>query len=334
MTFAHIIGTGSALPQRILDNAELEMIVETSDEWITRRTGIKERRIAMSDKNESTTDLGALAARRALEMANVSANEIDTIITGTVSADRVFPSAACMIQRELGAENAAAFDVSAGCSGFIYALEMANNSIKAGMSKTVLAIGAERLSSLVNWQDRGTCVLLGDGAGAVVLRASDVHGGILSTHIKSDGRLWDLLYSEKGNQPPPESLNGLATTPFHLRMEGNRLFKQAVPSMAHIAELAMQKNGMTREDIHLVIPHQANIRILQAVAEKLKISMDKFFTNLDKYGNTSSASIPIAMDEAFRSGLMKEGDHVLLVSFGAGLTWGATLLRWSMSPGQ
>ena len=229
-----------------------------------------------------------------------------------------------MIQRELGAENAAAFDVSAGCSGFVYALEMANNSIKAGMSKTVLVIGAERLSSLVNWQDRGTCVLLGDGAGAVVLRGSDAHGGILSTHIKSDGRLWDLLYSEPGNQPPPESLNGLVTTPFHLRMEGNRLFKQAVPSMAHIAELALQKNGMTREDIHLVIPHQANIRILQAVAEKLKISMDKFFTNLEKYGNTSSASIPIAMDEAFRGGLMKEGDHVLLVSFGAGLTWGAT----------
>jgi 3-oxoacyl-[acyl-carrier-protein] synthase-3 len=334
MTFAHITGTGSALPQRILDNAGLELIVDTTDEWITRRTGIKERRIAMSDNNESTTDLGALAARRALEMANVPASEIDTIITGTVSADRIFPSAACMIQRELGAENAAAFDVSAGCSGFIYALEMANNSIKAGTSKTVLVIGAERLSSLVNWQDRGTCVLLGDGAGAVVLRASDVRGGILSTHIKSDGRLWDLLYSEKGNQPPPESLNGLATTPFHLCMEGNRLFKQAVPSMAHIAEFALQKNGMTREDVHLVIPHQANIRILQAVAEKLKIPMDKFFTNLDKYGNTSSASIPIAMDEAFRSGRINEGNHVLLVSFGAGLTWGATLLRWSMSPGQ
>ncbi|MBI5061974.1 MAG: ketoacyl-ACP synthase III [Desulfatitalea sp.] len=332
MTFAHIRGTGSALPQRILDNAGLERIVDTTDEWITRRTGIKERRIAMSDNNESTTDLGSLAARRALEMAKVSPNEIETIITATVSADRIFPSAACMIQRELGAENAAAYDVSAGCSGFVYALEIANNSIKAGMCKTVLVIGAERLSSLVNWQDRGTCVLLGDGAGAVVLSASEEGGGILSTHIKSDGRLWDLLYSEKGNQPPPESLKGLATTPFHLRMEGNRLFKQAVPSMAHIAELALQKNGMTRDDIQLVIPHQANIRILQAVAEKLKISMDKFFTNLDKYGNTSSASIPIAMDEAFRSGRIKEGDHVLLVSFGAGLTWGATLLRWSMSP--
>lgn len=330
MPFAHITGTGSAVPERILDNAGLELIVDTTDEWITRRTGIKERRIARIDNNESTAALATLAARRAMDMADIAPDAIDMIITATVTPDRIFPSAACMIQRELGADNAAAYDISAGCSGFVYALEMANNSIKAGMSKNMLVIGAERLSSVVNWKDRGTCVLLGDGAGAVVLRASEEPGGILSTHIKSDGRLWDLLYCETGNEPPPENLQGLANIPFHLKMEGNRLFKQAVPSMANIAELALKKNGMTRDDIQLVIPHQANLRILQAVAERLKIPMEKFYTNLDKYGNTSSASIPLAMDEALRAGRMKPGDHVLLVSFGAGLTWGATILRWTL----
>ncbi len=329
MPYAHILGTGSALPQRVLTNQDLEKIVDTSDEWITRRTGIKERRIARKAAKESTTDLGTMAARAALEMADTSPDQIDAIIVATVTADHLFPSAACMIQKELEANNASAYDLSAGCSGFIYGLETANNSIRLNMANTVLVIGAERLSSVVNWKDRGTCVLLGDGAGAVVLQAKTLKGGILSTHTKSDGRFWDLLHSEEGNEYLPESLKDTALKPYILTMEGNRLFKQAVGSMAGIAEQALAQNNLTLDDIQMVIPHQANLRIIQAVAEKLKMPMEKFYTNLDKYGNTSSASIPIALDEAHRNGLLSPGDHVLFVSFGAGLTWGASVLQWT-----
>jgi 3-oxoacyl-[acyl-carrier-protein] synthase-3 len=326
---AHIIGTGAAVPQRILFNKDLEKIVDTSDEWITRRTGIKERRIASKNADESTTDMGTAASRRALEMAGLSVDEVDTIMVATVTADHLFPSAACMIQKELEANNAAAFDISAGCSGFIYALDQANNSIRLGQSKNVLVVGAERLSSVVNWKDRSTCVLLGDGAGAVVLQGRDNAGGILSTHIKSDGRSWDLLHSLEGNDYLPETLHDTATKPYILTMEGNRLFKQAVGSMANIAEQALEQNGLTRNDVDLVVPHQANLRILQAVAEKLSMPMEKFFTNLHKYGNTSSGSIPLALDEAHRNGCIKNGDHILLISFGAGLTWGAAVMRWT-----
>lgn len=329
MPFAHIMGTGSAVPEFILDNQGLEKIVDTSDEWITRRTGIKQRRVAKLENGETTASLGTRAARGALAMANLQPDQLDTIITATVTADRIFPSAACMIQKELEAFNAAAYDVSAGCSGFVYALEIANNSIKAGAARNILIIGAERLSALLNWTDRGTCVLLGDGAGAVVVSSRNEAGGILSTHIKSDGRFWDLLYAEDGSFPLPESLAGAYNMPFHLKMEGNRLFKQAVPCMSHIAEQALAQTGLTRDDIRIVIPHQANLRIIQAVSERLKIPMERFFTNVDKYGNTSSASIPIAMDEANRQGCLHKGDHVLLVSFGAGLTWGATVVQWS-----
>lgn len=329
MRNAHIIGTGSAVPQRILANEDLEKIVDTSDEWITRRTGIKERRISSKNANESTTDLGTRAARKAMEMADVSPDQIDTIVVATVTADHLFPSAACMIQKELEANNAAAYDVSAGCSGFIYALEAANNSIRLKKSKTVLVVGAERLSSVVNWKDRSTCVLLGDGAGAVILRARDENGGILSTHIRSDGRFWDLLHSQDGNDFLPETLCDTAIRPYILTMEGNRLFKQAVGSMANIAELALEQNELERDDIQLVVPHQANLRILQAVADRLRMPMDKFFTNLHKYGNTSSGSIPLALDEAHRNGRIRKGDNILLVSFGAGLTWGAAILRWT-----
>lgn len=330
MPNSHIIGTGSVVPQNILSNADLAKIVDTSDEWITRRTGIKERRISNKNTNESTTDLGTRAAQAAMEMAGVTPDQIDTIMVGTVTADHLFPSAACMIQKQLGANNAAAFDISAGCSGFIYGLEAANNSIRTGQSKTVLVVGTERLSSVVNWKDRGTCVLLGDGAGAVVLRGREEDGGILSTHIKSDGQFWDLLHSEEGNDFLPESLNNTAVRPYTLAMEGNRLFKQAVGSMANIAEQALAQNGIDREEIQLVVPHQANLRILQAVADKLKLPIEKFFTNLNKYGNTSSASIPLALDEAYRTGRISIGDNVLMVSFGAGLTWGATVIRWTV----
>jgi 3-oxoacyl-[acyl-carrier-protein] synthase III len=329
MPYAHIVGTGSSLPQRVLTNEDLEKIVDTSDEWITRRTGIKERRISRKEIDESTTDLGTRAAKAAMEMADVSPDQVDAIVVATVTADHLFPSAACMIQQELEANNAAAYDLSAGCSGFIFGLETANNSIRQGTADTVLVVGAERLSSIINWQDRGTCVLLGDGAGAVVLRKTEAKGGVLSTHTKSDGRFGDLLCSKEGNDYLPETLQDVSLRPYHLTMEGNRLFKQAVSSMASITERALAQNGLTRHDIQMVVPHQANLRILQAVAEKIGMPMDKFFTNLDKYGNTSAASIPIALDEAHRRGLISVDDHVLLVSFGAGLTWGASILRWT-----
>ena len=329
MHYPHIIGIGSAAPNRILTNRDMEKIVDTTDEWITRRTGIKERRIAHEGQNETTTALGARAAQTALQMAAVTADQVDTIVVATVTADHHFPSAGCMIQKELEAVNAAAYDISAGCSGFIYGLELASNSIRAGASKIALVIGVERLSSVTNWKDRGTCVLLGDGAGAVVLRADESKGGILSTHIKSDGRFWDLLYTIEGNDYLPEMLRGTTQKCYHMKMEGNRLFKQAVSCMANFAEMALERNQLEREQVHLVIPHQANLRIIQAVAEKIQIPMEKVFTNLQKYGNTSSASIPIAMDEAYRIGRINRDDHVLLISFGAGLTWGSALLQWN-----
>jgi 3-oxoacyl-[acyl-carrier-protein] synthase-3 len=330
MYHAHITGTGSSLPERILYNKDLEAIVDTSDEWIIRRSGISERRISSIHADETTTDLGTRAARTAMQMADVSASQLDTIIVASVTGDRHCPATACLIQKELAAENAAAYDLSAGCSGFIYALDAANNAIRAGVAENILVIGVERLSSIVNWKDRSTCVLLGDGAGAVVLTRKETPGGIMSTHIKSDGNYWDLLYSEAGNSYLPETLADVDLKPYYLKMEGNRLFKQAVSSMARMADHALECNGLRREDVHLLIPHQANIRILTAVAERLQIPMDKVFTNLHKYGNTSSASIPIAIDEAHRNGKIPSGSNVLLISFGAGLTWGAALLEWSL----
>ncbi|MCP4748511.1 MAG: ketoacyl-ACP synthase III [Desulfobacteraceae bacterium] len=329
MIKGHIIGTGSALPERILSNQDLEQIIETSDEWIIRRSGIKERRIAKNNGTETTTGLATQAALKALKTANVSPDQIDLIVVATVTGDRLIPSTACLIQKELNANNAAAYDISAGCSGFLYALDIANNSIKTGSSKTVLVIGAERLSSIVNWQDRSTCVLLGDGAGAILLKGGQSTEGILSTHIKSNGHLWDLLYSEDGNKFLPDILHDMELKPFHIKMEGNRLFKKAVSSMARIAKQALANNNLKGEDINWVIPHQANLRIIQAVSEKLEIPMDKFYTNLHKYGNTSAASIPIALDEAYRNGRISKGDRILLVSFGAGLTWGSSLIRWT-----
>ncbi len=323
-----IIGTGSAIPERILTNNDLEGIVDTSDEWITRRSGIKERRISSINRNEGTTALACRAASNALDMAGLDPKELDAIIVGTVTADRHFPSAGCMVQETLAAKNATAFDISAGCSGFIYALSNATDAIKCGRYKNALVIGVERLSSIVNWQDRGTCVLLADGAGAVVLSASTEEGGVISTHIKSDGRYWDLLYSEYGNTYRPKILEDIDLKPIHLKMEGNKLFKRAIACMASITKESLQEASMTSEDIGIVIPHQANIRIIEGLAKNLKISMDKVFVNIHKYGNTSSGTIPIALDEANRQGLIKTGTNVLLVSFGAGLTWGAGILRW------
>lgn len=330
MPKSRIIGTGSFVPQRILSNNELELIVETNDEWITRRTGIKERRIASKGKRESTTDLATQAAENALRMAGIAAEDLDMIVVGTVTPDRQFPSTGCMLQTAIGASRAAAFDVSAGCSGFLYALTMADNAIRAHTSRCALVVGAERLSSIVNWQDRSTCVLLGDGAGAVVLTNSANGSGVLSTHLRSDGAFWDLLYASYESCYLPESLACIDLKPFQLKMEGNRLFKRAVNCLSTIAEKALAENGLSSSDINLMIPHQANMRIILAMAQAIGIPMEKVYTNLDRYGNTSSASIPIALDEANRAGLIKNGDLLLLVSFGAGLTWGASIMRWGI----
>ena len=330
MPRGRIVGTGSAAPKRILSNAELEEIVDTNNEWIVRRSGIEERRISSKDLDETTTDLATRASRSALDMAGILPDKLDMIVTGTVTPDRQFPSAACMVQEALNASNAAAFDVSAGCSGFLYALSAANNAIQCGTCKTALVMGVERLSTIVNWEDRGTCVLLGDGAGAVVLTAENGDNGILSTHLKSDGRLGDLLYSSEGNLKLPGILSCVDQKSFHLRMEGNRLFKRAINCLTAIAREALDYNDMSQADVDHMIPHQANLRIIQATAKNLKIPMDKVYTNIHKYGNTSSASIPLAMDEANREGRLASGDNVLLVSFGAGLTWGSSLLKWAL----
>jgi 3-oxoacyl-[acyl-carrier-protein] synthase-3 len=331
MSKARIIGTGSSTPKRILSNKDLESFVDTTDEWITRRTGIKERHISSTKGQESTADLATQASLKALEMAGSSPEDMDMIVVGTVTPDRQFPSAACMVQEALDADRAAAFDVSAGCSGFLYALTTVDNAIRSGTCKNALVIGAERLSSIVNWEDRSTCVLLADGAGAVVVTSAEDGGGILTSQLRSDGKFWDLLYSSYGNNNhTPEILGSLDIKPFFLKMEGNRLFKKAISCMTSITTDALKMGGLSSKDIDLVIPHQANIRIIQGLAKSLGISMERVYTNIERYGNTSSATIPIALDEANREGRLKSGDNVLLVSFGAGLTWGASLLQWAL----
>ncbi|MCF8062996.1 MAG: ketoacyl-ACP synthase III [Deltaproteobacteria bacterium] len=329
-TYSHIIGTGSAAPERVVTNRDLEQIVDTSDDWIVRRTGIRERRISSLERPENTAEMATKAAREALEAAGMEPDELDMIVVGTVTPDRQFPATGCMVQTALGAGRAAAFDISAGCSGFLYALNTVHNAVRCGAAGKALVIGVERLSSVLNWEDRGTCVLLGDGAGAVVVSAGSDNGGILSTHIRSDGQFWDLLYAYYGENHIPDSLDHLDAKPFKLRMEGNRLFKRAIGCLTEIAVEALEHNGMTSRDIKLVVPHQANIRIIQGMIRNLGIPMEQVYTNVDRFGNTSSASIPIALNEARREGLLTPGDHVLLVSFGAGLTWASAVIRWSM----
>lgn len=327
MLRARITGTGSAVPENVLTNHDLEKLVDTNDEWITTRTGIKERRIAASGQYTSTFALQA--ARNALSMAKVAPEELDLIILGTVTPDFPFPATACIVQHELGAKKAAAFDLSAACSGFIYGLNMAEAQIRSGMAKKVLVLGAEVLSRVVDFSDRNTCILFGDGAGAVVLEASDGEQGILSTHIFTNGSHWGLLY-----QPGPGSRNP-ASVPatiddrlYFLRMEGNEVFKHAVRAMGDAAVAALEANQMTAEDLALLIPHQANRRIIEATGKRIGLSDDKVFVNLHKYGNTSSASIPIALDEANREGRLKPHDLVLLDAFGGGFTYGSALIRW------
>jgi 3-oxoacyl-[acyl-carrier-protein] synthase-3 len=327
MLRARITGTGSALPDRILTNADLERMVDTSDEWITSRTGIKQRRIAAD--GEYTSTFAVRASRRALEMAGVQPDDLDLIILGTVTPDFPFPSTACILQHELGATKAAVFDISAACSGFIYALSIAEKYIRSGAAKKALVIGAEVLSRIVDWSDRNTCILFGDGSGAAVVEACEGDTGVLSTHIFSNGSFWETLYQPGcGNRNPASDKRTIDERLFYIRMEGNDVFKHAVRAMEEAAFAALSGNAMSPADISLFIPHQANRRIIDATGKRLGLADDKIFINLHNYGNTSSASIPIALDEANRSGRLKSGDIVLLDSFGGGFTYGSAMLRW------
>ena len=322
-----ILGTGAAVPKKVLTNQDLESMVDTSDEWIATRTGIKTRYIA--EDGETTSTLATEAARRSLEMAGVKPEEVDMIVVGTTSPDMVMPNTGALVQKNLGACNAFAFDVYAACSGFLYALTIADKFIKENPEKKILAIGSELLSSITDWEDRNTCVLFGDAAGAVLVSGgNDGKRGILSTHLHSDGCLWELLYIPGGGCVYPPSAEMAEKRDYCIRMHGNEVYKHAVRSLTDVAQEALVANQVNPEDVDLFIPHQANIRIMKKVAEKLKILPDRVYINIERYGNTSSASIPVALDEANRSGRLKQGDLLLLDAFGGGFTWGAVLIRW------
>ncbi len=321
-----IIGTGSYVPEKILTNTELEKLVETSDEWIVSRTGIKERRIAAV--GEQTSDMCVSAALRAMEQAEITAEDIDMIIVATVTPDTFFPATACWVQKKLGAKNAACFDLSAACSGFLYGIEVAQQFICNHTYETILVIGADKLSSCVDWTDRNTCVLFGDGAGAAILQSREGTHGILSTDMGSDGNYSDILIMPGGGSACPVTLENIDAHLNTIKMNGKETYKQAVTAMLRAATTALDEAGITTDQIACVIPHQANIRIIEAIAERMKVSMDRFFVNLDKYGNTSAAAVAIALDEANRSGRIKEGDYVLLVVFGGGLTWASSVIQW------
>ncbi|MBI3622304.1 MAG: ketoacyl-ACP synthase III [Nitrospirae bacterium] len=323
---ARVTGTGAYLPERRLTNQELERTVETSDRWIVERTGIRERRIAAPE--EATSDLAAAAGRQALEAAGVPASSVDLIIVATATPDMLFPSTACLVQERLGAKQAFAFDLSAACTGFLYALAVADQYIRAGTYRTVLVIGAEVLSRMVDWTDRTTCILFGDGAGAAVLQADRGRHGILSTHLHSDGALWDLIHIPGGGSRRPPSAETLADRMNFVKMKGSETFRVAVRALEEVAREALAANNLSTDQLALIVPHQANLRILQAVAERLAVPAEKVMINVDRYGNTSAASIPIALDEAVRGGRVKTDDLLLLEAFGAGLTWGAAVVRW------
>jgi 3-oxoacyl-[acyl-carrier-protein] synthase-3 len=326
MARARIVGTGSYVPEKVLTNQDLEAMVDTNDEWIVSRTGIKERRI--TSNGQASSSLATFAAENALEMAGISPEELDLIVVGTVTPDMPFPSVACILQDNLGAKKAAAFDVSAGCTGFIYALSIADNFIKSGSFEKILVVGAENLSKITDYQDRGTCVLLGDGSGAVVLVREEGEKGILSTHLHSDGSYGNLLYQPGGGSAVIPTYESIDKRLHFLKMDGNKLFKIAVKSLEDAVLETLAYNNIDDSELDLLIPHQANLRIIQAIAKRLNMPEEKVFVNIQKYGNTSSASIPIALDEANRGGVIKDDNLLLFNAFGAGLTWGAALVRW------
>ncbi len=321
-----IIGTGSYLPERVLGNAELEKMVETSDAWITSRTGIKERRIAAPD--EHTSDLAAKAALAAMENAGITADEIDLIIVATVTPDMFFPATACFVQTKIGAKRAACFDVSAACSGFLYALEIAQQFITSQTYNTVLVIGAEKLSSIVDWTDRNTCVLFGDGAGAAILRHRGGSHGVITTYMGSDGNFAEILNIPGGASRFPVTEGNIDQRLNTIKMNGKETYKQAVTAMLRAANHALDSAGLKPEDLACIIPHQANMRIIEALAERMSLPMERFMINLDRFGNTSAAAVAIALDEANRTGRMKTGEYILLVVFGGGLTWASSVIQW------
>lgn len=328
---SRIVGTGSYLPKKVVSNVDLEAVVDTTDDWISSRTGILKRRIAVS---ESAVDVASKAAERALKASKISAKDIDLIVTGTVTPDMAFPSTSCMVQARLGLRpGIPALDVSAACSGFLYALDLADKYIRLKEAKNVLVIGVDLFSRVVDWTDRSTCVLFGDGAGAAVLKAGRTKSGILSTHLHSDGRHGELLYAPMEIQDNPfltkkDKNSSKANETPTLKMRGNEIFKIAVRSMNAAIKEVLDHNRLKSEDIALLVPHQANTRIIKAMKERLHLSDDKIFVNIAKYGNTSAASIPIALDEALKQGRIKRGDIVVMAAFGGGLTWGSSAVRW------
>ncbi|MBU3665103.1 MAG: ketoacyl-ACP synthase III [Chthoniobacterales bacterium] len=322
-----ITGTGKYVPEKVLTNADLQKIVDTSDEWITERTGIKERRIAAD--NEATSDLAVHAARAALENAGVAAADLDLIIVATFTPDMFFPSTACFVQKALGASKATCFDVSAACSGFLYCLDIARNYIATGAAENILVIGADKVSGVIDWSDRNTCVLFGDGAGAAVLQPAKEGGGeILSVYSGSNGSLDEILNVPAGGSRLPLTAANVDSRLNTMKMAGREVYRHAVTTMMSAAKEAIGRAGLTVDDIECFIPHQANLRIIETIADKLHVPMERFFVNLTEYGNTSAAAVAIALDEAQRSGRIKHGDHILMVVFGGGLTWASAVVRW------
>src|SRR2546425_1972182 len=321
-----IIGTGSYVPDNRLTNADLSRMVDTSDEWITTRTGIKERRIAAKD--ELTSDMATKAALQALEQAKVKPQDVDLILVATATPDMLFPATACFVQRKLGAKNAACLDVSAACAGFLFGIEIAQQFITSGTYDTALVIGADKLTSITNWTDRNTCELFGDGAGAAVLGHRGSAHGVISTNMGSDGEYTDILFMPGGGSKTPITPENAHLHLQTIHMSGKEVYKQAVTAMLAAARKAIDQAGLTVADIACVIPHQANLRIIEAIGERLGIPREKVFVNVDRYGNTSAAAVAIALDEANRSGRIKRGDYVLMVVFGGGLTWASTILEW------
>ncbi len=324
---AGILGIGMSVPDRVLTNEELERLVDTTDEWIFTRTGIRERRICGPD--DTSASLGAAAAIKALESAGVAPEELDLIICGTATPDHPWPSTACLIQQRIGAFNAAAFDLSAACSGFTYGLATASGFIQNGSMKRILVIGVDTLTKQVDWSDRSTCILFGDGAGAAVLGPVGPDTGILSSTLGADGRGYDQIWLEAGANKAPVMISLIAEKRQCIKMKGSEVYKFAVKIMGEACLQSLEKVGLTSDDVDLFIPHQANIRIINAAAERMSLPTEKVFVNVQKYGNTSAASIPIAMTEALETGCIKKGDTLVIVGFGAGLTWGANVIRWS-----
>ena len=327
MKRARILGTGMAVPEKVLTNADLEKMVDTSDDWIVSRTGIRERRIARPD--EALSDFALPAARRALEMAGIPGSEVDLVICATVTPDTVFPATATQIQASLGAPHAAAFDVSAACTGFVYGLGIASQFLETGAAHTAVVVGGEVLSKFTDWTDRNTCVLFGDGAGAVVLRADgEGERGLLGVSLRSDGKLGDLIHRPGGGSRKPPTVQELEAELSFIKMRGNETFKIAVRSLAEVSDRVLTEAGIAHEEVDWFVPHQANRRIIDAVGQRLEIRDGHTYVNIERFGNTSAASIPIALDELNRAGRINDGDIVLFAAFGSGLVWGAGVVRW------